>query len=272
MKDIRKLNVMQKTIRTILALVATVLLALPAAPLWAQSEGEGTLDMRARLPQDMVTARSGATLASARRQAGPRAESVDDAGRRVPADALWQPADTLHLPTLTAQGQVRPFCLQPLYWGGWNSWSLHPGLNVQLGASVFAQFGKHAKGGAGFAQSLSAMYAIPVNSRLSVAVGGYVDNVMWQRDSWREAGLSAVMGYRINDHWEAYLYGQKQLMSSRYMPYSLYDMARLGDRIGAAVKYNVNQNISFQVSVEGGWMPKARQPFFDRHEYPVPRP
>lgn len=79
--------------------------------------------------------------------------------------------DSLHIPTLNRFGQV-PIGIYPTGWMGWNNWELHEGLNVNIGASVFGAFGKNAPKGAGFGQSVSAMYAIPINSRLSLAVGG----------------------------------------------------------------------------------------------------
>lgn len=176
----------------------------------------------------------------------------------------------------------------PSYFGGWYDWGLHKGLNVQLGASVFAQFGKGAHSGAGFQQNIALMYAMPVTDKLSVAVGGYLNNINYSGDNWRDAGLSAVVGYRFNDHWEAYIYGQKSI--SNHLPsrlryslydgycgglagpamgrlggfgsnffgfpaYSAYDLNGIGDRIGATVRYNVNNNLSFEVSVEKRWMP-----------------
>ena len=179
--------------------------------------------------------------------------------------------DSLHLPTLNASGQVQPFRLSPLYWGGWYSWNLHRGLNINLGTSVFAQFGKNAHRGAGFTQSVSAQYAMPITSRLSFALGGYFNNIYWAHDSFRDAGLSGVLGYCFNEHWEAYLYGQKSLTDNRRIPYPLYDMQMIGDRIGAAVKYNVNPNFSIQVSVEQGWLPRQNTLYFDQYNYPVPR-
>ena len=162
--------------------------------------------------------------------------------------------DSLNLPAIGMRGEVLPMTLRPLYWGNWYNWSLHKGMNVSLGASVFAEFGKNARGGAGFTQNVSAMYAVPVTKKLSVAVGGYFNNIMWQHDTWREAGVSAIMGYKFNDHWEAYLYGQKSLAGNRrFMPCTVYDISNIGDRIGAVVKYNVNPNFSFQVSVERGY-------------------
>ena len=257
-----------------------VLLAMMAwhMPMSAQNEGDKNINNRALLPKDMVTMHSGATLGTARHLAREKA-AEREAEMPMPeapstiagTEALLSAPDTLHLPAINMRGQVQPFVMCPLYWGGWYNWSLHSGLNVSLGASVFTQFGKHAKGGAGFTQSLSAMYAVPLTSKLSLAVGGYFNNVTWQHASWREAGLSAVLGYKFNDKWEGYVYGQKSLVGNhRYMPLTVYDAASLGDRIGAAVKYNLSPNVSFQLSVEGAWMPKNRQPFFDHHDYPVP--
>lgn len=178
--------------------------------------------------------------------------------------------DSLHLPALNTNGQVQPFHLSPLYWGGWYNWNLHRGLNINLGASVFAQFGKNAHHGAGFTQSISAMYAMPITSKLSFAVGGYFNNIYWAHDSFRDTGLSAVLGYRFNEHWEAYLYGQKSLVDNQRIPYPLYDMQSLGDRIGTAVKYNFNPNFSIQLSVEQGWMPRRDSQYFDKYNYPIP--
>lgn len=189
-------------------------------------------------------------------------EAVD--GSSFAADRAVEPSflgafggehtDSLNLPAIGMRGEVLPMTLRPLYWGNWYNWSLHKGMNVSLGASVLAEFGKNARGGAGFTQNVSAMYAVPVTKKLSVAVGGYFNNIMWQHDTWREAGVSAIMGYKFNDHWEAYLYGQKSLAGNRrFMPCTVYDISNIGDRIGAAVKYNVNPNFSFQVSVERGY-------------------
>ena len=53
--------------------------------------------------------------------------------------------DSLHLPMLNTT-TASPVSRYPFGWGcGFNSWALHRGLNVQLGASVFAAFGKGAQ-------------------------------------------------------------------------------------------------------------------------------
>ena len=168
------------------------------------------------------------------------------------------PEDTLRLPPMNAQGQVLPINMYPYsYWNGFYNWNLHRGLNINIGASVFAFFGKNAPHGAGFAQNISAMYAIPLNNKLSLAVGGYFDNTSWSHDSYRDAGLSAVLGYRFNEHWEAYLYAQKSIVNTHRIPYPLYTLNNIGDRIGAAVKYNVNPNFSFQVSFDSNRVPRS---------------
>lgn len=162
----------------------------------------------------------------------------------------------LHLPFMDASGRVMSFGYMPYGLQGWTASGLHQGLNVSVGASVFAQFGKHARGGAGFSQQIAALYAMPLTKHLSLAVGGYLNNVFWNHNTVHDAGLTAVLGYQFNEHWEAYLYAQKSLVNSRNMPYYLYDMGAVGDRIGAAVKYNFNPSFSIQLSVERGERPR----------------
>ena len=165
----------------------------------------------------------------------------------------------LHLPYMDASGRVMSFGYMPFGLQGWTASSLHQGLNVSIGASVFAQFGKHAHGGAGFAQSISALYAVPLTKRLSLAVGGYLDNVYWNHNTVHDAGLTAVLGYQFDEHWEAYLYAQKSLVSSRNMPFYLYDMGAVGDKIGASVQYHFNPSFSIGVSV---WSQSEPRPIY----------
>lgn len=156
--------------------------------------------------------------------------------------------DSLCLPSLDAFGRV-PIGLYPMGFGGLYNWDLHEGLNVNLGASVFGAFGKNAPRGAGFGQNISAMYAIPLTNKWSLAIGGYFNNMYWDNRSFRDGGLNAVVGYKFDEHWEAYLYGQKSIVN-KPMPLPLYDINGLGDRIGAAVKYKFNDKFSVTVSVE----------------------
>lgn len=159
--------------------------------------------------------------------------------------------DSLHLPELDDRGRVMNYNYYPYYFGStWSNWRLHEGLNLSLGASIFSQFGKHAYGGVGFAQNLSVQYATALTSRLSIAVGGYLDNMYWASTTFRDAGMTAVLGYKFNEQWEGYVYGQKSIVTNAPIPYYLQDLNEMGDRIGAALRYNITPNISVQMSVE----------------------
>lgn len=183
---------------------------------------------------------------------------------QVPTTDHWlQSEDSLHLPALNSRGQTLPLGWYPYcYCGGWNDWQLHQGLNASLDASVFAEFGKYARSGMGFGQNISLMYAIPLTKNLSLAIGGYMGNVFWQHDNYHDAGLSAVLGYKLDEHWEAYLYMQKSIINQQLPPRSVLDMNRLGDRIGATVRYNFSPNFSVEVSVEAN--KNERNPYHER--------
>ena len=172
------------------------------------------------------------------------------------------PDSTLHLPPLNNLGQMHYINRWPMSYGlmGYHDWDLHRGLNVNLGASVFTGFGKYAPSGAGFSQNVSGMYALPFNDKLSLAIGGYFLNADWGGRNLRDAGLSAVLGYKFNDHWEAYLYGQKSLMRPK-VPFPYYNMMDLGDRLGAALKYNFSPSFYIQLSVEGRRQSYALPPY-----------
>ena len=163
--------------------------------------------------------------------------------------------DSLHLPLLNQYGQVRPIGMYPYLWSGFDSWDLHRGLNVSMGASVFSSFGKHARGGTGFAQNVALMYAMPLTDKLSLSVGGYYSHFNYGRQSFHDAGLNAVLGYQFNEHWEAFLYGQKSIVENRFIPYPLYDMGDLGDRIGVSFRYNVTPSFRLEMSIQQSSMP-----------------
>ena len=180
------------------------------------------------------------------------------------AQEMLLPDTTLHLPSLNNLGQMHYINRWPMSYSltGYQNWDLHQGLNMSLGASVFAGFGKYAPSGAGFAQNVSGMYALPFNDKLSLAFGGYFLNADWGGRNLRDAGLNAVLGYKFNDHWEAYLFGQKSLMRPK-VPWPYYDPMEFGDRLGAALKYNFNPSFSIQLSVEGRKQSYAFPPYFD---------
>ncbi len=158
----------------------------------------------------------------------------------------------LPLPSHHHYHYMTPIMSTPMtMWGGYLGWDLHEGLNASIGASVFSTFGSgNTWKGAGFGQNLSLMYATPLSSKLTLAVGGYFNNVSWAHDIFHDAGACAVLGYHFNEHWSAYVYGQKSLMNDKHIPRPLMHMSDIGDRIGAAVRYNFNPNFSVQVSFE----------------------
>ena len=90
--------------------------------------------------------------------------------------------DSLHLPVLDGFGRTY-INMYPYSWYGMLNWQLHKGLNLNLGASVFASFGDSYWKGVGFTQSMAAMYAVPLTDKLSLAVGGYINNLFWARDT-----------------------------------------------------------------------------------------
>lgn len=233
--------------KKILFLIFSAILALPSIVM-AQ---ENLDDMKQVKPKDVLQADSLASLEMNKDCILPQSVGPQPYARTEYLDRGRQDADTLNLPTLNMKGQV-PLMTYPYDgWWGFNNWTLHKGLNVNLGASVFAAFGKGAPKGAGFAQDLSMMYALPLTKRLTLAIGGWVSNAYWAHDRFTDAGVSAVLGYKFDEHWEAYVYGRKSLVN-KPIPYRFCTMDDLGDRIGAAVKYNFSPSFSVHVSVSMG--------------------
>lgn len=165
----------------------------------------------------------------------------------------------------------------------YNNCPLHEGLNVSLDLSAFATFGKHAHGG-GFGQRLAASWLQPLGKRGWVAGGGYINHINWNGDSYTSGGLTAELGYQFNDHWAAYVYGQKSLVNqgATYMGYSPYHRGlygwgclpylnnEMGDKLGAAVRWTPNKTFSLEISVEKNWYPKGSNGYWDQYNYPTP--
>lgn len=212
-----------------------------------------------------VTLKAQTEAAEGLRVPSPSAEPVGNL--RSSIDPL--PYDSLHLPRLNWRGQM-PLTMYP-YWGwfsGMGNWTLHEGLNMNLGTSVFGSWGGSKYLGTGFTQDISMMYAMPLSSKLSLAVGGYFSNMYFAHDSYRSGGLSGVLSYRFNDHWEAYVYGQKSLVeTNRQLP--LWGMGNLGDRIGAGVIYHVDPTLSFEVNVEYMHLPDRFAPKYYDYRSPL---
>lgn len=177
------------------------------------------------------------------------------------------------------------------------------GLHVSVGLSAFATFGKNMPHHSGFTQTIDADYLMPLtqDGKLWLRAGGYLNNMNWGADNYRDLGVYAVMGYKFNEHWEAYVYGQLSISNNynslygRYIGYGygMYGMRPYGmypgawgvgstlpggygmgmpgaNVLGAGVQYNVNKNFHIRLNVEGVWYNNNTSYYFDRYNYPVP--
>ena len=172
-------------------------------------------------------------------------------------------------------------------------WGLHRGLNVSVDLSAFATFGHDLPHHGGFGQRINATYLAPISKdkRLWLAAGGYVQNINWGSDSYRDGAIYAALGYRFNDRWEAWVYGQKSVVNNYGNYYNRYGLFGYGspglygmyypmasgigmpgaDVIGAAIKYTVSPSFSLQINVESAWYRRQGLHYFDQYNYPVPK-
>ena len=158
---------------------------------------------------------------------------------------------SLALPTLTEHGQLPTLHYPFMSFYNWPTWNLHEGFNVSLGASVFSTFGSGKTwSGAGFTETASLMYAIPLGKKFSLAVGGYVQNTTWAHRSFRSAGLAALLNYQVNERLNVYTYLQKSLFDNKKMPMPLWNMADISDRISVGAEYKFSPSFSLGISVD----------------------
>lgn len=193
------------------------------------------------------------------------------------------------------------YSFEPIY-----GYGLHKGLNVSLGASAFATFGKNVPHKGGFSQNINATYLAPLSKdgKLWIAGGGYFNNTFWGSDNYRDVGLYAILGYKFNEHWEAYVYGQLSINNNydnlyrRYAGYGYgpYGYGRYGmgyypglfgpmggtmpfgygigvpgaNVLGAGVTYHVNKSFSIGINIEGVWYNNKGLDYFDKYNYPKP--
>lgn len=187
-----------------------------------------------------------------------------------------------------------------------NGWGLHKGLNLSIDLSVFATFGKHAPHWGGFTQTINATYLTPLtkDNKLWMALGTYINNINYGSDNFHDGGVYGMLGYKFNEHWEAFVYGQVSVANNYnsiynryagYGPYGYrgygygpfgygmypgawgmgvmpggYGMGAAGANVlGAGVRYT-NKNFSIGVSVEGNWYNTPKTPtYYKQYDYPV---
>jgi len=180
--------------------------------------------------------------------AGSHSPTHDAVMKGIAADSDFK-ADTvqLRLPRRFAYGTMPIYT----YWpsrllGGYDCWQLHEGLNASLSTAAIFGLGHH--GGSGFAYGLSLAYAGNITPRLSYAIGGYSQLLNYGGSQLRDAGLTAVLDYRIDNHWETTAFVQKSIVEPR-LPYQLYWLDDVGDKIGASLHYHFNPSLSIGISV-----------------------
>lgn len=161
---------------------------------------------------------------------------------------VLMPDTTFSLPPLTYRGTIATYPYIGSMFTSLGNWDLHPGLNASLSASAIFGLGKNS--GSGFAHSAAVMYAGQIMPKLSFYIGGYSSFLDWGRHQMKDAGLTAMLNYRIDEHWEAVVFAQKSLMQPRMPLQQMWWLgADFGDKIGASVKYNINPHFSLQLSV-----------------------
>ena len=160
---------------------------------------------------------------------------------------VLMPDTTFSLPPLTYWGTIATY---PYLGGftGFGNWDLHPGINASLSASAIFGLGRNSS--SGFANSAAVMYAGQLMPKLSFSIGGYTSFLDYGRHQMKDAGFSAMLNYRFDEHWEAAVFAQKSLMQPRMPMQNMWWLgADFGDKIGAMVKYNINPHFSVQLSV-----------------------
>ena len=159
-------------------------------------------------------------------------------------------------------------------------------LHGSVGLSVMGGFGKHAPKGAGFAQNIDLNYTVPLGKHVWLTAGGYLNHLNWDGINITNGGLYGELGYQFDEHWAAYIYGQKSLANSGMCGYPYYygyydgfgypgyygsfgypGYNPFGDKIGAAIRWTPNKNFSLQLSVERTWYPKPDFSYNRWHDY-----
>lgn len=158
-------------------------------------------------------------------------------------------------------------------------------LHGSVSLSVIAGFGKGAPKGAGFAQDINLDYTTYLGKRTWLTVGGYMSHLNWSGINTTSAGIYGALGYDINEHFTAYVYGQKSLantgMGGYGYPayygywgfpgtgmrngYGLYNP--FADRLGAALRWTPSRTLSIEVSVEKDWMPHNNHGYNRQYDY-----
>lgn len=181
----------------------------------------------------------------------------------LPTDSVSHPEATFSMASDTALsvplvspvpqvGYIPPFGMYGItpFDYSYATWELHKGFNASIGFNLTFSPDRYAPSGVGFGQDAAFMYAIPINSRLSVAGGLYVSNMDWGFLNYRDIGIAGVAAYKLNDRISLYAYGNKSL--TRQRPYYAYPLPNYcPDRIGGMINFKLGESSSISIGVEG---------------------
>ena len=164
-------------------------------------------------------------------------------------------ADTLSIALqspVSFSSPFRPFSMYGITPFDYNyaTWELHKGFNASIGLNVTFSPSRYAPSGVGFGQDAAFMYAVPINSRLSIAGGLYATNMDWGFLRYRNVGIAAVAAYQLTDKISIYAYGNKSFMPNR-MPYWYPLPNYTPDRIGGMINFKLGESSSFSIGIEG---------------------
>ncbi len=170
--------------------------------------------------------------------------------------ATGSPADSIatreHLTTLPLTRRAHRWWVAPLSTG---LWQVHDGFNASVNLSAFTSLGHHHFSGT--AVRIDLLYATSINSHLSLGVGGYLTNMNTNYGNYLSGGFNAWLNYRFNDHWEAYVYAQANLVNTGSLaqrgmltPYCYDLLGTLSDRIGIGVRYHLNDATFFELQFD----------------------
>lgn len=177
------------------------------------------------------------------------------ATQNLPAWSDSLQADTLSVPLespVAFSSPLRPFGMYGItpFDYSYATWELHKGFNASIGLNVTFSPSRYAPSGVGFGQDAAFMYAVPINSRLSIAGGLYATNMDWGFLRYRNVGIAAVAAYQLTDKISIYAYGNKSFMPNR-MPYWYPLPNYTPDRIGGMINFKLGESSSFSIGIEG---------------------
>lgn len=145
--------------------------------------------------------------------------------------------------------------------GPWHSmWDIHPGFNASFETGVSVAFGRHNPyKGAAFFSGVTALYAHPINERLTLALGMTADMLYGWGTHTNNIGILALVNYRINErldltgfvnHNFGAVGGNEFRLNGRQFAYPVAPgMIGPSTTIGADLGIKVNDNTKINVGV-----------------------